>query len=75
MNGLFGLNGILGCLLVVVALLALVVFLGLKAVSIQQQEATNYYKLDKSSYRLKMEDYGSIQMRSIQLCLQEWKNY
>ncbi|BCD46259.1 DUF4006 family protein [Helicobacter suis] len=52
MNGLFGLNGILGCLLVVVALLALVVFLGLKAVSIQQQEATNYYKLDTKNIQM-----------------------
>ncbi|WP_163533353.1 DUF4006 family protein [Helicobacter suis] len=52
MNGLFGLNGILGCLLVVVALLALVVFLGLKAVSIQQQEATHYYKLDAKNIQM-----------------------
>ncbi|BDQ29356.1 hypothetical protein NHP190002_00510 [Helicobacter ailurogastricus] len=52
MNGLFGLNGILGNLLVVVILLILVAFLGLKAVHIQQEEATHYYKLDTQSLQM-----------------------
>ncbi|WP_233710544.1 DUF4006 family protein [Helicobacter salomonis] len=40
------LNGLFGYWLVVVVVLCIVAFLGFKAVKIQQEEATHYYKLD-----------------------------
>ncbi len=47
MNGLFGVNGLLGYVVAVVLLLAIVFILGMNAVGIQAGNAQNYYKLDK----------------------------
>lgn len=52
MNGLFGLNGVLGYLIVVVALLVVVALFGFKAVEIQQREATHYYRLDTKNIQM-----------------------
>ncbi|TSA86534.1 DUF4006 family protein [Helicobacter mehlei] len=52
MNGLFGLNGILGCLIVVAILLLVVVLFGTQAVKIQQREATHYYQLDTKNIQM-----------------------
>lgn len=62
MNGLFGLNGILGNLIVVVVLLVAVVFFGLKAVHIQQEESTHYYKLDTKSLQMFGNKHGFYQI-------------
>lgn len=49
MNGLFGINGIAGLLIAVVVLLSLVGILGTCAVKIQQNQATNFYKIESQS--------------------------
>ncbi|WP_121021372.1 DUF4006 family protein [Helicobacter vulpis] len=46
------LNGLLGYWLVVIVLLGVVAFLGTKAVHIQQEEATHYYKLDTGKIQM-----------------------
>jgi len=46
MNGLFGVNGLLGYLVAVVLLLSIVFIFGMNAVGIQKREATNYYKIE-----------------------------
>ncbi len=47
MNGMFGVNGLLGLLVAVVLLLTVVFIFGVNAVSTQKREATNYYKIEK----------------------------
>ncbi len=49
MNGLFGLNGLLGFLLSVVLLLIVVVVLGYYAIKIQHAESLNAYKIENST--------------------------
>lgn len=48
MNGLFGINGLLGYLVAVVLLLSIVGCFAFLAIGTQQREATNYYKLEKA---------------------------
>lgn len=43
---MFGLNGIGGLLIATVLLLSIIGFLAVNALSIQQREASNYYKID-----------------------------
>lgn len=43
---MFGLNGIGGMLIAVVLLLSIVGFLGTSAILTQQNNASNYYKID-----------------------------
>lgn len=52
MNGLFGVNGLLGYVVAVVLLLAIVFGLGYAAVSTQASVATNYYTLDAQSLKM-----------------------
>lgn len=47
MNGLFGLNGLIGFIIAVVLLLSVVVGLGTSAILVQKAEATNYYKIEQ----------------------------
>lgn len=47
MNGLFGLNGLIGFFIAVVLLLAIVVGLGTSAILVQKAEATRYYKIEQ----------------------------
>lgn len=47
MNGLFGLNGLIGFFIAVVLLLAIVVGLGTSAILVQKAEATHYYKIEQ----------------------------
>ena len=53
MNGLFGVNGLIGFIVAVVLLLSIVFFLGLNAVGVQKREATNFYKIE-NPFDLKM---------------------
>lgn len=47
MNGLFGLNGLLGYAIAVVLLLTIVFIFGSNAVATQAKHAENYYKIEK----------------------------
>ncbi|WP_104744630.1 DUF4006 family protein [Helicobacter acinonychis] len=51
------LNGLAGNLLIVVILVCVVVFFGLKAVHIQKEQATNYYRY---------KDINALEMKSAQ---------
>lgn len=51
-GGYFSLNGLGGFIIAVVLLLAIVVSLGICAVSVQKQEATNYYNLDTANIEM-----------------------
>ncbi|CAJ99170.1 DUF4006 family protein [Helicobacter acinonychis] len=51
------LNGLVGNLLIVVILLCVAVFFGLKAVHIQKEQATNYYRY---------KDINALEMKSTQ---------
>ncbi len=51
------LNGLVGNLLIVVILLCVVFFFGLKAVHIQKEQATNYYRY---------KDINALEMKSTQ---------
>ena len=46
MDRLFGINGLAGFLLAVVVLLSVVGILGTCAILTQQEQATNYYKIE-----------------------------
>lgn len=46
MNGLFGLNGLVGYIIAVVLLLTVVFILGSNGVAIQKANATNYYTVE-----------------------------
>ena len=46
MDKLFGLNGLAGFALAVVVLLSVVAFLGTCAILTQQEQATNFYKIE-----------------------------
>lgn len=46
MNGLFGVNGLLGFFVAVVLLLSVVAFLGTCAILTQKDVATHYYKIE-----------------------------
>ncbi len=59
MNGLFGVNGLLGYLVAVVLLLSIVFVLGMTAVGIQKSEATNYYKIE-NPFELKMNSTSNV---------------
>lgn len=48
MNGLFGVNGLLGYLVAVVLLLSVVGVFTFLAIGVQKEEATNYYRLEKA---------------------------
>lgn len=48
-EGLFGLHGIAGMLIATALLLLILVFLGANAISVQQDNATNFYKLENPS--------------------------
>lgn len=47
MNGLFGLNGLIGFFIAVALLLAIVVGLGTGAILVQKAESTHYYKIEQ----------------------------
>ncbi len=49
MDKLFGLNGLAGFALAVVVLLSVVAFLGTCAILTQQEQATNFYKIENQS--------------------------
>lgn len=49
MDKLFGINGLAGLLLIVVVLLGIAACLATRALSIQQVQATNYYKIENPS--------------------------
>lgn len=51
-GGYFSLNGLTGFIIAVVALLSIVVILGICAVNVQKNEATNYYNLDASKIEM-----------------------
>lgn len=51
MNRLFGLNGIVGLLLLVVVLLSVVTGLGIQAWKTQKAQATNAYTLEGSQIK------------------------
>jgi ABC-type phosphate transport system permease subunit len=53
-RGIFKLNGITGMLIAVVLLLSILGFLVFNALSVQQREATNYYKINQDLNGLKM---------------------
>lgn len=53
-RGIFKLNGISGMLVAVVLLLAILGTLVTFAISVQQQEATNYYEINQKLDGLKM---------------------
>lgn len=46
MNGLFGVNGLLGFIVAVVLLLSIVFFLGYNAVRVQAEQASNPYAIE-----------------------------
>lgn len=46
MDGLFGINGLLGYVVAVVLLLSIVFIFGSNAVATQKSQATNYYKIE-----------------------------
>ena len=49
MDKLFGLNGLAGFALAVVVLLSVVAFLGTCAILTQQEQVTNFYKIENQS--------------------------
>lgn len=52
MNGLFGINGLLGYLVAVLLVVGLAIGFGFLAVSVQGDNATNYYEInDKNSIK------------------------
>lgn len=53
-RGIFKLNGITGMLIAVVLLLSILGFLVFNALSVQQREATNFYKINQDLNGLKM---------------------
>jgi len=61
MNGLFGINGLVGYIIAVVLLLSLVVIFAFLAVGIQSNEATNYYHIEKPS-EIKMIDADNVKL-------------
>ncbi|PAF54524.1 hypothetical protein BKH42_01040 [Helicobacter sp. 13S00482-2] len=57
MNGLFGINGLLGYIVAVLLVVGLAVGFGFAAVSIQKSQATNYYKIDnQANIKMKSKD-------------------
>lgn len=56
MNKLFGLNGITGLLLAVVLLLVIVFALGYKSILVQQDQATNFYTIDRNAVQMNSAD-------------------
>ncbi|WP_299326799.1 DUF4006 family protein [uncultured Helicobacter sp.] len=57
MNGLFGVNGLLGFLVAVVLVVGLAIGFGTLAVSVQSNNAQNYYKI---------ENYKEIKAQSVE---------
>lgn len=57
MNGLFGVNGLLGFLVAVVLVVGLAIGFGALAVSVQSNNAQNYYKI---------ENYKEIKAQSVE---------
>ncbi|OBV29441.1 hypothetical protein BKN38_02405 [Helicobacter sp. CLO-3] len=55
MNGLFGINGLLGYLVAVLLVVGLAIGFGICAASVQSANAQNYYKID---------NYQDIQSKS-----------
>ena len=53
-RGIFKLHGITGMLVAVVLLLAILVFLTVNGLKIQQNEASNFYKINQDLNGLKM---------------------
>lgn len=49
MNGLFGINGLLGYIVAVLLVVGLAAGLGYMAVNTQKSQATNYYKIDNQT--------------------------
>ncbi|PAF52308.1 DUF4006 family protein [Helicobacter sp. 13S00477-4] len=58
MNGLFGINGLLGYIVAVVLILAIVFCFGAIAIKIQKNQATNYYKIENQSI-IQMKNTGN----------------
>ncbi|PAF42941.1 DUF4006 family protein [Helicobacter sp. 11S03491-1] len=57
MNGLFGINGLLGYIVAVVLVVGAAVCFGAAAIYIQKSQATHYYKIqDQSAIKMKSLD-------------------
>ncbi|PAF46380.1 hypothetical protein BKH46_07890 [Helicobacter sp. 12S02634-8] len=54
MNGLFGINGLVGYVIAVVLVVGIAVFFSVVAIGVQKTQATHYYKLqDQSAIQMK----------------------
>jgi hypothetical protein len=62
-RGLFSLNGITGYLIAVVLLLSILGFLTFSAITTQQANATNYYKINQDLNGLKFSDANNHKLR------------
>ncbi|PAF44831.1 DUF4006 family protein [Helicobacter sp. 11S02596-1] len=58
MNGLFGINGLLGYLVAVLLVVGAAGVFGFAAIHIQKSQATNYYKIDNQD-AIKMKSVGN----------------
>jgi len=53
---MYGLNGLLGYIIIIVVLLSILFILGYNALKIQQRESTNYYKINQELDGLSTKD-------------------
>lgn len=58
-RGVFKLHGITGLLIAVALLLTILVVLTINAISVQQEESTNYYKINQSLDGLKANSFDN----------------
>ena len=58
-RGIFKLNGITGMLIAVVLLLSILAVLTINGIKVQQNEASNFYKINQDLNGLKMNSYDN----------------
>ncbi|PAF49556.1 hypothetical protein BKH41_02515 [Helicobacter sp. 12S02232-10] len=58
MNGLFGINGLLGYLIAVLLVVGAAILFSIAAINIQKTQAVSYYKIDNQD-AIKMKSIGN----------------
>ena len=66
-RGIFGIHGITGMILATALLLSILGVLTLMGINVQQDEATNYYKINQDIQGLKAVDSGANQYKNYEL--------
>jgi len=64
-RGVFALDGVTGYLIAVVLLLSILAFLTVNAISVQANNATNYYKINQNLDALRFNDSENYKHRHV----------